>query len=695
MKTITEATAVHTDGVGQVAQATIKASAKLFNFFADQIYANKYVAIWRELVSNGIDAQKINGNTTSPLITLPSRLDPIAKVRDYGTGMGHEFMMNKFMAFTDASTKENSNDFIGGFGIGSKAPLAYTEQYSIKCYQSGVLRIYSVFKDETGCPAIAFLAEDNTHEPDGVEVSFPVRQDDIEAFNDVVIDTFQYFDPLPRLENTVLELTPVHYDSRGPNWGLNLSSGRSQIIIGGVAYPLNIQEMSYNQKSKYEKLVDLASFGIDIYLPIGEANIALSREHVTHDDALYEKLNKIMESIGEEFGKQISKSFEEADSLWDAKKKLAEALSKEASYTTRYKMIKKYATYQGESFSTEIRKPDSEKYPISVIFYGSFGYSDNVRNLPTTQAENPKFRLWDPTGSFQPRSIDRIVIDDAKDKPILRLRQCIKDHSGERILVLRDESEKSNLNWVEFLKELGCPPQNMVDRLSNYEPLKVLRAPSTGNYTARPFKVYLGTRYLGTRAPYRGSSTVSSSLPTDGGLYVCMDNFSPLSTDKNIRTALLADPANIAWLNKTDFENSDVENNPLWVSVDEAVEKVKTEYRAKHARLPWAEAYYQWENSAQNSFGDQLDTWSKLNKFPKRGPLAQLNALRTEFKDVTDSGNSIVRNDLLGVNYEKQLAKIKQLADQARKKHPFLFELSTLGDYSARKLSTAFWNMLF
>src|SRR5688572_12306318 len=135
MRTVAEPTFVHTSNVGQTQKASIKTSAKMFNFFSRQIYSDYYTAIWRELVANAIDGQKVNGSTARPVVTVPSILEPYAKVRDFGCSMDHEFMMSKFMAFGDASTKETSDEFIGGFGIGSKAPLSYTDQYSIRCFK--------------------------------------------------------------------------------------------------------------------------------------------------------------------------------------------------------------------------------------------------------------------------------------------------------------------------------------------------------------------------------------------------------------------------------------------------------------------------------------------------------------------------------------------------------------------------------
>ena len=112
-------------GMMEVAKATIAPSKKIFDMFSDQTYSDKPRAILRELVANGIDAHVMAGCPDTPVqVQLPTELDPTCTIRDFGTGMSHEFVMTKFMAYTDASTKDQDNGQIGGMGIGSKSPLS-------------------------------------------------------------------------------------------------------------------------------------------------------------------------------------------------------------------------------------------------------------------------------------------------------------------------------------------------------------------------------------------------------------------------------------------------------------------------------------------------------------------------------------------------------------------------------------------
>lgn len=678
MKTVAELTLVETSNIGEVKRASIKTSAKMFNFFSRQIYTDFFTAAWRELVSNGYDGQKAAGVVRPVIVTVPSMLEPYAKVRDFGCSMTHDFMMNQFMAFGDASTKEDSNDFIGGFGIGSKAPLAYTEQYSIRCFLDGVVRVYSVFKDEEGCPSIAFLSEAETDEENGVEVGFPVRQDDIHKFTDTVVKTLQYFEPQPILENTTLKLEPIVYDAKGDKWGLRINGTdrKPRLIIGGVSYPLDISQIPY----QYQQLRNFAQLGLDIRLDIGDANIALSREQVTHDEELFEKLNKITSGIGEEFGKQLSKSFDSCATLWEAKAKLAEAVEG-AEYSVA-NLLRQHAYWKGQQITPNINRP--KDFEVLYIAYGSFPWNTGLSGMISTQAMSPKFRAWTEGGHFQAKSFARIVIDDGKEKPALRIRTVTDTYPNERILFLRwnDQDPNKKPDWDGYLKALGSPPKAMIEMLSKYQPAKLVR--STVGNSSRPFKCYVGRN-----EPYRNQSTWATDLPKGGGMYIVMDNFCPLSSRANINVAYQSEPKNVVWLNKTDFACSGVEASKEWLSVDECVQKVKDDYRSKHKNLAEAEAWFRLSDSILND----LEEWSKLKNFPKQGPLFQLNKLRLKHDAVDTNDHSKVRTELLGVKYDDQLAKMQELVKAARKKHPLITEAAD--NYRYGRLSKNILNALF
>lgn len=68
--------------------------------------------------------------------------------QDYGVGIS-KYRMDNIMSKFLASTKEKDPNAIGHFGLGSKAPFAYTNQYTIESVYNGVKRTWLFLKDQT------------------------------------------------------------------------------------------------------------------------------------------------------------------------------------------------------------------------------------------------------------------------------------------------------------------------------------------------------------------------------------------------------------------------------------------------------------------------------------------------------------------------------------------------------------------
>jgi hypothetical protein len=67
-----------------------------------------------------------------------------------------------------------SNDEVGGFGIGAKAPFAYVSSFSVTTWQDRQCQLYSCFVGPDGVPQIASTKPVPSDEPNGLEVSFSV-----------------------------------------------------------------------------------------------------------------------------------------------------------------------------------------------------------------------------------------------------------------------------------------------------------------------------------------------------------------------------------------------------------------------------------------------------------------------------------------------------------------------------------------
>lgn len=182
MKTRVETPQAKTFGGGQVKKFTIKQDHKTFRAFSDGLYSDKIAAIIRELSSNAVDAHRSAKNMETPFeLFLPCSSNPKFSIRDYGTGLSDKQIDDIYTVYGE-STKEDDNDNIGGFGLGSKTPFAYTDQFFIRSYYNGEVTTYSFYFDEDE-PAYLQLGKEETIEPNGLEIFFDVDDADFDEFS--------------------------------------------------------------------------------------------------------------------------------------------------------------------------------------------------------------------------------------------------------------------------------------------------------------------------------------------------------------------------------------------------------------------------------------------------------------------------------------------------------------------------------
>jgi hypothetical protein len=157
--------------------------AKLYTILSDGLYKDKLASIIRELFSNCWDALVMAGNTDSEiLVTVPTLSTPVLSIRDHGIGLSPEEAEVTIFEFL-GSNKDDSDEFIGGWGLGSKSPFSYTDAYEVVLYWNNRRYEYNCWKDEDGMPQKACFhatpEDEPTGEPNGVEVRVPILTSDV------------------------------------------------------------------------------------------------------------------------------------------------------------------------------------------------------------------------------------------------------------------------------------------------------------------------------------------------------------------------------------------------------------------------------------------------------------------------------------------------------------------------------------
>ncbi len=287
---------IETGGLGASGSFSIKTTAAAFQMLSSGLYSNKIRAVIRELSSNAVDAHTMVQTPERPIeVKLPNSLDSQFYVKDFGPGLSDDAVMNMYTRYFDSS-KQASNDFIGGFGVGSKSPFAYTDAFTVESRHNGMRHLYTAFIGEQNTPQIAQIGTFPMEEGEttGLTVSMPVKPQDFNAFEREAMDLFQWFEVKPTLLGTSRPITTPSTTQASPgiSWRQHANYGEGILIrMGQVVYSVDKYRESAPEEVQ-RAMRGLQRFKPLLEVPIGSMSVAASREEVAYDKNTKEYLNK-------------------------------------------------------------------------------------------------------------------------------------------------------------------------------------------------------------------------------------------------------------------------------------------------------------------------------------------------------------------------------------------------------------------
>lgn len=305
-------------GFADTGNFSIKASSKAFKILSDKLYKFKIEAIIRELSTNAVDAH-FDAKQTRPFeIWLPTHLDNVFKIRDYGVGLSHDNVMRLYTTYFE-STKDSSNDYNGALGLGSKAPFSYVNTFNVVSYFNGKKSLYTAYISDLDTPSILFAGSEDTSEPNGLEISFPVDHD-VAAFQRAAMKILYWFgENRPIVHGfSQFQKDMVERDSHileiGSNWRIYKNSflNGAHILQSNVCYPIDKSLMGALTSSQQEILTK----AIVIEVPNGSVNFAPSREELDYDKNTVTNIKKIVDGIHKEISQKISDEIKIATTSW-------------------------------------------------------------------------------------------------------------------------------------------------------------------------------------------------------------------------------------------------------------------------------------------------------------------------------------------------------------------------------------------
>jgi hypothetical protein len=270
-------------------------NAKAFRVLSDTLYSNKIASIVRELSSNASDAHKASGKEDVPfVVNCPTFLESSFFIRDFGNGISEEDIFNVYVSYF-TSTKDKCNDYIGGFGLGSKTPFSYVDQFSVTSFQKGIKKDYIAFFDSEGFPSLAKVAESKTSEQDGLKIEFPVNSNDFGKFKEAITTNYRAYDVLPCINGLVIEeIQSISNEEKEAlrNKGYCYAKGHLRGLFAKIGNVLYSIDDSVNQNFIYTVMGCLI-----IDCGIGNVEVTPSRESISYSQESISFLSEKIKSV--------------------------------------------------------------------------------------------------------------------------------------------------------------------------------------------------------------------------------------------------------------------------------------------------------------------------------------------------------------------------------------------------------------
>jgi hypothetical protein len=286
----------------------------ILGLLRSKVYSNIIKAITQEYASNARDAHREVGKHDVPIqITLPSNLDLSWKCRDFGPGISPDRIVNIFIRYGN-STKRDSNNQTGGFGIGAKSALGYTDSFIVNTFIDGIKRSYNSVIDETKQGVLTLLFEGPTNEPNGTEIIVPVKSGDINSFITETVKATKHWSPRPNFVGSTPTYPEVAKLVSGSNWFIEKSGQKSFVaILDGIEYPIDTTQVDQSTLPKVGGYIKTY-----IKFNTGELSVAVNRESLEMTASTKAKLEEGFKIVKTELKEKAIATIQSAPTYLDA-----------------------------------------------------------------------------------------------------------------------------------------------------------------------------------------------------------------------------------------------------------------------------------------------------------------------------------------------------------------------------------------
>ena len=338
MKPIQQDREVLTVGVSAKKDFTVKVGAHIMRVLSN-LYTNPVEAIVREYLSNMYDAYvpliKTGAEIIPPVVRLPGVFRTTLEFQDFGVGMDFDTVWSVYSQYGN-STKSDTNDEIGGFGLGSKAAFCYNggSAWNIIACKGGVRNTFMACVGPDGIPVLSHVGKEVGDFPNGVTISIPILSSDVDSVRRAVEKFAPHFE-LPLLIDDKPAQKISNYAIQGNGWGVLLKSGyayashpKISMIMGTVPYLVPPSEIDIALKRiSNKKLISEDAYWLRgsnsimelfIRVPIGSMEITPSRDSLQWTDITRDAFVNALVVVHNEAVAYATTKMQKAKTVWEA-----------------------------------------------------------------------------------------------------------------------------------------------------------------------------------------------------------------------------------------------------------------------------------------------------------------------------------------------------------------------------------------
>lgn len=425
---------------------TIDAAAigKLMSMFSNQ-YSNGPLAVVREYFCNGDDSRIKAGSDRPTDVWLPTEVNPVLQVRDYGTGLDKAGLFSVFSTY-GKSSKDDENDSTGHFGIGSKAAFTLASQFVVTGFKDGVKTTVLFFLNEHGRAKRVVQHEGPTTEPNGVLVEVGVP--DVDAMRRSAHD---FFLNVPKGRALVDGEPPEHMSdtvefSRFNDEVMLVKDGmgRIRLQMGPVVYRVTREIMQavaqrldgLPSQAVAQAMVDWNSTdSVLMEVPMGSVTIAPSREDLRDTDATLNRIAAIVQGISDFIQHEIQDKIDAAPSRFAAMVILRDGLEALKGFRVR----KSAFTWKGQekAFKNEVEL----EHPVFFLTTRSWRSSAKIVGREDKH-----------TVDFQRATKTLVVAGVAKDEvsKVSRYAKRFLENRDDIEFIMVSEQTRGGIDWFQY-----------------------------------------------------------------------------------------------------------------------------------------------------------------------------------------------------------------------------------------------------